>query len=38
MFTDTKAFSGFERYEGFDQEDQGVMRGHGPDFAWFVPI
>ncbi|HET8820382.1 MAG TPA: VOC family protein [Thermoleophilaceae bacterium] len=25
----------FERYEGFPQDDQGVMRGNGPDIAWF---
>jgi len=25
----------FERYEGFDQDDKGVMRGNGPDIAWF---
>jgi catechol 2,3-dioxygenase-like lactoylglutathione lyase family enzyme len=29
----------FERYEGFDQDDKGVMRGlaanRGPDIAWF---
>jgi catechol 2,3-dioxygenase-like lactoylglutathione lyase family enzyme len=25
----------FERYEGFDQDEKGVMRGHGPDIAWF---
>ncbi|MBA2764523.1 MAG: VOC family protein, partial [Thermoleophilaceae bacterium] len=25
----------FERYEGFPQDDKGVMRGHGPDIAWF---
>ncbi|MGY0235808.1 VOC family protein [Longispora urticae] len=26
----------FERYEGFRQDDKGVMRGHGPDIAWFT--
>lgn len=26
---------GFERYEGFPQDDKGIMRGHGPDIAWF---
>lgn len=26
---------GFERYEGFDQDDKGVARGQGPDIAWF---
>ena len=25
----------FEHYEGFDQDDKGIMRGHGPDIAWF---
>ena len=25
----------FERYEGFDQDDKQIMRGHGPDIAWF---
>jgi predicted enzyme related to lactoylglutathione lyase len=25
----------FERYEGFDQDDKGIMRGQGPDIAWF---
>jgi catechol 2,3-dioxygenase-like lactoylglutathione lyase family enzyme len=25
----------FERYEGFDQDDRGIMRGQGPDIAWF---
>src|SRR5687768_2049256 len=25
----------FERYEGMDQDDKGIMRGHGPDIAWF---
>jgi catechol 2,3-dioxygenase-like lactoylglutathione lyase family enzyme len=25
----------FERYEGMPQDDKGVMRGHGPDIAWF---
>ena len=25
----------FERYEGFPQDEKGVMRGHGPDIAWF---
>lgn len=23
-----------ERYEGMDQDEHGVMRGHGPDIAW----
>jgi catechol 2,3-dioxygenase-like lactoylglutathione lyase family enzyme len=26
----------FERYEGLAQDDQGVMRGEGPDIAWFT--
>ncbi len=25
----------FEVYEGFGQDDKGVMRGQGPDIAWF---
>jgi len=25
----------FERYEGLEQDDKGVMRGNGPDIAWF---
>ena len=25
----------FERYEGMPQDDKGIMRGHGPDIAWF---
>jgi catechol 2,3-dioxygenase-like lactoylglutathione lyase family enzyme len=25
----------FERYEGMDQDDKGVMRGGGPLIAWF---
>jgi catechol 2,3-dioxygenase-like lactoylglutathione lyase family enzyme len=25
----------FEHYEGFPQDDKGIMRGHGPDIAWF---
>jgi catechol 2,3-dioxygenase-like lactoylglutathione lyase family enzyme len=24
-----------ERYEGFDQDDKGIVRGMGPDIAWF---
>jgi predicted enzyme related to lactoylglutathione lyase len=24
-----------ERYEGMPQDEKGVMRGHGPDIAWF---
>ena len=26
----------FERYEGFDQDDKGVMRDNGPAIAWFT--
>ncbi|HEY8545488.1 MAG TPA: VOC family protein [Acidimicrobiales bacterium] len=26
----------FERYDGMPQDDKGVMRGHGPDIAWFT--
>ena len=26
----------FERYPGLPQDDDGVMRGHGPDIAWFT--
>jgi catechol 2,3-dioxygenase-like lactoylglutathione lyase family enzyme len=26
----------FERYEGAPQDEKGVMRGHGPDIAWFT--
>jgi predicted enzyme related to lactoylglutathione lyase len=25
----------FERYEGFEQDDRGIMRGMGPNIAWF---
>jgi catechol 2,3-dioxygenase-like lactoylglutathione lyase family enzyme len=25
----------FERYDGFGQDEKGVMRGNGPDIAWF---
>jgi catechol 2,3-dioxygenase-like lactoylglutathione lyase family enzyme len=25
----------FERYDGFDQDEQGVFRGGGPYIAWF---
>jgi catechol 2,3-dioxygenase-like lactoylglutathione lyase family enzyme len=25
----------FERFEGFDQDDRGIMRGEGPPIAWF---
>ncbi len=24
------------RYPGFPQDDKGIMRGHGPDIAWFT--
>ena len=24
------------RYDGMPQDDDGVMRGHGPDIAWFA--
>lgn len=26
----------FERYAGMPQDDDGVMRGNGPDIAWFT--
>jgi catechol 2,3-dioxygenase-like lactoylglutathione lyase family enzyme len=26
---------GFERYDGMPQEANGVMKGNGPDIAWF---
>lgn len=26
----------FLRYEGAPQDEHGVMRGHGPDIAWFT--
>ncbi len=26
---------GFERYEGFDQDEKGIARGPGPSIAWF---
>jgi catechol 2,3-dioxygenase-like lactoylglutathione lyase family enzyme len=25
----------FERYDGMDQDEKGIMRGQGPDIAWF---
>ena len=25
----------FERYDGFDQDEQGIARGNGPEIAWF---
>ena len=27
---------GFERYEGFEQDEKGIARGDGPDIAWFT--
>lgn len=27
---------GFERYDGFDQDDRGIARGAGPLIAWFT--
>jgi catechol 2,3-dioxygenase-like lactoylglutathione lyase family enzyme len=24
-----------EKYSGFDQDEKGIMRGQGPDIAWF---
>ena len=24
-----------ERYDGFDQDEKGIVRGQGPDIAWF---
>lgn len=26
----------FERYEGFDQDEKGILRGQGPAIAWFT--
>jgi catechol 2,3-dioxygenase-like lactoylglutathione lyase family enzyme len=26
----------FERYEGMPQDERGIMRGNGPDIAWFT--
>ena len=26
----------FERYEGFEQDERGIMRGEGPPIAWFT--
>ncbi|MFC9358878.1 VOC family protein [Rhodococcus sp. NPDC057014] len=26
----------FVRYDGFEQDDKGIMRGNGPDIAWFT--
>jgi catechol 2,3-dioxygenase-like lactoylglutathione lyase family enzyme len=25
----------FERYEGFEQDEKGILRGQGPPIAWF---
>ena len=25
----------FERYDGMDQDEKGIMRGNGPNIAWF---
>jgi predicted enzyme related to lactoylglutathione lyase len=25
----------FERYDGFDQDEKGILRGPGPSIAWF---
>jgi len=32
----TRAGVQLERYPGFPQDDDGVMRGNGPDIAWFT--
>jgi len=26
----------FERYEGMDHDEKGIVRGNGPDIAWFT--
>jgi catechol 2,3-dioxygenase-like lactoylglutathione lyase family enzyme len=26
----------FQRYEGMPQDEKGIMRGNGPDIAWFT--
>ena len=26
----------FERYDGFNQDEKGIMRDQGPDIAWFT--
>ena len=26
----------FERYDGMGQDEKGIMRGNGPDIAWFT--
>ena len=31
----TKAGVTFERYDGFDQDERGIMRDNGPSIAWF---
>ena len=25
----------FERYQGFEQDERGILRGEGPPIAWF---
>jgi catechol 2,3-dioxygenase-like lactoylglutathione lyase family enzyme len=32
----TAAGVSFERYPQFDQDEKGIMRGNGPDIAWFT--
>jgi catechol 2,3-dioxygenase-like lactoylglutathione lyase family enzyme len=32
----TAAGVAFERYEGMPQDAKGIMRGNGPDIAWFT--
>ena len=31
----TRAGVSFERYDGFDQDERGIMRDNGPSIAWF---
>lgn len=31
----TQAGVTFEHYDGFNQDEKGIMRGSGPDIAWF---
>jgi len=31
----TQAGVRFEKYDGFSQDEKGIMRGNGPDIAWF---
>ena len=26
----------FERYDGFEQDERGILRGGGPPIAWFT--